>query len=151
MMQHAVRTLIAVFAVLIAGCAMPPSAKHTASVDGTHAEIALLETTDIHSNIMSYDFYKLADDQDLGLARAATLIRNARKEFENTLLFDDGDTIQGSALADYQALVKPPACDQELAVYKAMDTLDYDAGTIGNHEFNYGLPYLSRVTGTPFD
>jgi 2',3'-cyclic-nucleotide 2'-phosphodiesterase/3'-nucleotidase len=150
----ALRHLFAVVAgsALLASCAVPPpAAKQAALADGTHAEIAVLETTDIHSNIMSYDFYKLADDQDLGLVRAATLIRNARKEFENTLLFDDGDTIQGTALADYQALVKPPACDQELAVYKAMDTLDYDAGTIGNHEFNYGLAYLSQVTGTPFN
>ena len=118
---------------------------------GTRAQIGVLETTDLHSNVKSYDYYKLSADPDLGLERTATLIRDARKEFENTLLFDDGDTIQGTPLADYQALVKPPACDRELAVYKAMDTLGYDAGTIGNHEFNYGLAYLSQVTGTPFD
>ncbi|MDE2257299.1 MAG: bifunctional 2',3'-cyclic-nucleotide 2'-phosphodiesterase/3'-nucleotidase [Xanthomonadaceae bacterium] len=119
--------------------------------DGTRARIGVLETTDLHSNVMSYDYYKLAPDDSLGLERAATLIGQARKEFHNTLLFDDGDTIQGTALADYQALVKQPACKQELAIYKAMDTLHYDAGTIGNHEFNYGLTFLSRVTGTPFD
>ncbi|MGH8042927.1 MAG: bifunctional 2',3'-cyclic-nucleotide 2'-phosphodiesterase/3'-nucleotidase [Rudaea sp.] len=119
--------------------------------DGTHAEIGVLETTDLHSNVMSYDYYKLAPDASLGLERAATLILSARKEFPNTLLFDDGDTIQGTALADYQALVAKPACNQELAIYKAMDTLGYDASTIGNHEFNYGLQFLSRVTGTPFD
>lgn len=120
-------------------------------VDGTRAQIGVLETTDLHSNVMSYDYYKLAPDPSLGLERAATLITQARKEFPNTLLFDDGDTIQGTALADYQALVAKPACNQELAIYKAMDTLRYDAGTIGNHEFNYGLTFLSQVTGTPFD
>src|SRR5882724_10390962 len=152
MMTRLIRYLAIAAAVLIAGCTTPmPVAPGSLVADGTRAEIAVIETTDIHSNIMSYDFYKLADDQSLGLARAATLIRNARREFVNTLLFDAGDTIQGTALADYQALVKPPACDQELAVYKAMDTLGYDAGTIGNHEFNYGLAYLSQVTGTPFD
>jgi 2',3'-cyclic-nucleotide 2'-phosphodiesterase / 3'-nucleotidase len=154
MMHCALRCLAIVItsAAVMAGCAAPTSvAEYALAAEGTRAEIAVLETTDVHSNIMSYDFYKLADDQDLGLVRAATLIRNARKEFANTLLFDDGDTIQGTALADYQALVKPAACDQELAVYKAMDTLNYDAGTIGNHEFNYGLAYLSQVTGTPFD
>src|SRR6476659_2347655 len=111
------RHLAVVFACLAAAsCSMPPTgAQHAAPADGAHARIAVLETTDIHSNIMSFDFYKLADDQELGLVRAATLIRAARREFDNTLLFDDGDTIQGSALADYQALVKPPACDQELA------------------------------------
>ena len=138
-------------AAVLAGCAAHDRSADHQATDGSRAEIAVLETTDLHSNILSYDFYKLAEDQDLGLARAATLIRDARREFANTLLFDDGDTIQGTALADYQALVKPPACDQELAVYKAMDTLGYDAATIGNHEFNYGLAYLSRVTGTPFN
>ena len=119
--------------------------------ENTRAEIGVLETTDLHSNVMSYDYYKLADDASLGLERTSTLIRDARRQFENSLLFDAGDTIQGTALADWQALVAPPACDQELAVYKAMDALAYDAGTIGNHEFNYGLPFLSQVTGTPFD
>ncbi|MDR3387077.1 MAG: bifunctional 2',3'-cyclic-nucleotide 2'-phosphodiesterase/3'-nucleotidase [Rudaea sp.] len=153
MMHYAIRCLaIAMTSAAMAGCiASTPASDDAIAADGTRAEIAVLETTDLHSNVMSYDFYKLADDQDLGLERAATLIHDARKEFTNTLLFDDGDTIQGTALADYQALVKPPACDQELAVYKAMDTLDYDAGTIGNHEFNYGLAYLSQVTGTPFN
>ncbi len=138
-------------ALLVAACAsMRPDASHPPA-DGTRAQIGVLETTDLHSNVMSYDYYKLAPDPNLGLERAATLIRDARKEFANTLLFDDGDTIQGTALADYQALVKVPACDQELAIYKAMDALGYDAGTIGNHEFNYGLKFLSQVTGTPFD
>ena len=62
------------------------------------------------------------------------------------MLFDAGDTIQGTALADYQALVKPVGCDEELAIYRAMDALGYDGGTIGNHEFNYGLPFLAQVT-----
>lgn len=140
-------------AILLA-CALALAACASVSqrpADGTRARIGVLETTDLHSNVMSYDYYRLADDNSLGLDRAATLIRQARKEFANTLLFDAGDTIQGTALADYQALVKKPACDQELAIYKAMDTLHYDAGTIGNHEFNYGLPFLSQVTGTPMD
>jgi 2',3'-cyclic-nucleotide 2'-phosphodiesterase / 3'-nucleotidase len=145
------RAMTIACAALLAGCAAHDRAADHQAANGSRAEIAVLETTDLHSNVLSYDYYKLAEDQDLGLARAATLIRDARKQFANTLLFDDGDTIQGTALADYQALVKPPACDQELAVYSAMDTLGYDAATIGNHEFNYGLAYLSQVTGTPFN
>ena len=145
--------LAAIAAAFLAGCAAPDRKPQAplAPAAGTHAQLALLETTDIHSNVMSYDYYKLAEDKSLGLERTATLIHAARKEFANTLLFDAGDTIQGTVLADYQALVKPIACTQELAVYKAMDALDYAAGTIGNHEFNYGLPFLSQVTGTAFD
>src|SRR6185312_12476058 len=40
---------------------------------------------------------------------------------------------------------------QELAVYRAMDAVGYDGGTPGNHEFNYGLGFLSQVTGTPMN
>ncbi len=119
--------------------------------DGARAKVAILETTDVHSNVLSYDYYKLKPDDSLGYERTATLIRRARAEFPNSFLFDSGDTIQGSVLADYQALVKPVACDQELAIYKAMDAIGYDGGTAGNHEFNYGLGFLSQVTGTPMN
>jgi 2',3'-cyclic-nucleotide 2'-phosphodiesterase / 3'-nucleotidase len=148
-MQRTLLTTWAAAAIAVTGCATNP-ASH-APADDTRAEIGILETTDLHTNVMSYDYFKLADDSSLGLERAATLVKAARNDFPNTLLFDDGDTIQGTALADYQALVAPPACDQELAIYKAMDSLNYDAGTIGNHEFNYGLGYLSRSTGTEFN
>ena len=141
---------IVLAAAALGACAMSGSQRVQPPVEDTRARIGVLETTDLHSNVMSYDYYKLAPDLDLGLERAATLIRAARSEFPNTLLFDDGDTIQGTALADWQALVQRPACEQELAIYKGMDLLGYDAGTIGNHEFNYGLDFLSQVTGTPF-
>ena len=118
----------------------------TGLADGTRAELAILESTDIHSNIRSYDYYRLADDPSLGFERMATLVEQARREFPNTMLFDAGDTIQGTPLADYQALVKPVGCEEELAIYRAMDALGYDGGTIGNHEFNYGLPFLAQVT-----
>jgi 2',3'-cyclic-nucleotide 2'-phosphodiesterase / 3'-nucleotidase len=139
----------AIIAIAIGGCATNPASHSPA--DGTRARIGVIETTDLHTNVMSFDYYKLAPDSSLGLERAATLVKVARKEFQNSLLFDAGDTIQGTALADYQALVSPPPCDEEIAIYKAMDSLNYDAGTIGNHEFNYGLGYLSRSTGVTFD
>jgi 2',3'-cyclic-nucleotide 2'-phosphodiesterase (5'-nucleotidase family) len=107
---------------------------------GTNAHLALLETTDIHTNVLSYDYFRLSEDPT-SASNGRRLIRAARKEFENSLTFDAGDTIQGTALADWQAQVKPLACDSELAIYKAMDEIGYDAGTIGNHEFNYGLPF----------
>jgi 2',3'-cyclic-nucleotide 2'-phosphodiesterase/3'-nucleotidase len=136
--------------LLISSCAAvgdgqaPPAA-------GATAVLAVLETTDVHSNVLGYDYYKLAPDPSFGLDRTATLIARARKEFPNTLLLDNGDTIQGTALADYQALVEPLKCGQVLAVYKVMNQLGVEGGGIGNHEFNYGLPYLSQVSGNRFD
>jgi len=143
--------LAALAVALLAGCASHAVKPNPLLQDGARANVAILETTDIHANVLSYDYYKLKPDDSLGYERTATLIRRARSEFPNTFLFDSGDTIQGSVLADYQALVKPVGCDQELAIYQAMDALGYDGGTAGNHEFNYGLGFLSQVTGTPMN
>jgi 2',3'-cyclic-nucleotide 2'-phosphodiesterase/3'-nucleotidase len=87
---------IALLPVLLSApvlAAKPPKA-------GTTALLAVLETTDLHSNVVGYDYYKLAPEPSHGLDRTATLIHQARKEFPNTLLLDNGDTIQGTALAD---------------------------------------------------
>jgi len=149
----AARPLLLSVLLTLAGCAGTGSEKAgtPAPPSGSHLQLALLETTDLHANVLSYDYFKLAEDRNIGFERAAELILAARKEFENSLTFDTGDTVQGTALADWQALVKPLPCDGELAIYKSMDALGYDAGTIGNHEFNYGLKFLSQVTGTPYN
>ena len=146
----ACRLVAPVMAILLVAAAIPRLGSADEAIpDLAHAHLAILETTDLHSHVVGYDYDKLADDPHVGFDRVATLIEQARKQFSNTLLIDDGDTIQGTALADYQALSNPVPCNRELAIHRAMDLLRYDAGTIGNHEFNYGLPFLSRVTGTP--
>ncbi|WP_034639979.1 bifunctional 2',3'-cyclic-nucleotide 2'-phosphodiesterase/3'-nucleotidase [Chitinilyticum aquatile] len=115
--------------------------------EGDTINLAVLETTDLHTNLKSYDYYKTADDPKVGLERTASLINAARKEFGNTLLVDNGDTIQGTPLADYEALVAQLACNDTLTQYKAMNAIGYDIATLGNHEFNYGLDFLYQVTG----
>ena len=137
--------------IVLLGACSTTSERRAAIADGTRAEVALLETTDLHTNVMSYDYFRLTEDKTVGFERVATLITQARKEFANTLLFDNGDTIQGTALSDYQAQVNPLPCGQVLAMYKVMNELGYDAGGIGNHEFNYGLSFLSQVTGNRFN
>ncbi|QNK03584.1 bifunctional 2',3'-cyclic-nucleotide 2'-phosphodiesterase/3'-nucleotidase [Dyella telluris] len=144
--------LAALAAAVLAGCASQ-STSHSATAlpDGSRAQVAILETTDVHSNVLSYDYYKQREDDSVGYERVATLIRRARAQYPNSFLFDSGDTIQGSVLADYQSLVKPVGCGEELGIYQAMDAMGYDGGTAGNHEFNYGLGFLSQVTGTPMN
>ncbi len=122
-----------------------------AIAQGTTASLALLETTDLHQNILSYNYYTLAEDDSVGLERTSTLIKAARAQYPNTMLFDAGDIIQGTVLGDYQAIVNKVPCTDKLAIFKAMDSIGYDAGTIGNHEFNYGLGYLGQVTGHQFN
>ena len=136
---------IPAFTLLFSTCAWanPPA--------GSTAVLALLETTDLHANALGYDYYKLTPEPSFGMDRLATLIAQARRDYPNNLLLDSGDTIQGSALADHQALVNPLPCNQTLAVYKVMNHLGYDGGAIGNHEFNYGLAYLNQVTGSRLD
>ncbi|WP_267226066.1 bifunctional 2',3'-cyclic-nucleotide 2'-phosphodiesterase/3'-nucleotidase [Dyella silvae] len=137
-------------AAALAGCASQTTRPENLP-EGSRAQVAILETTDVHANVLSYDYYKQREDRSLGYERTATLIRQARTQFPDSFLFDSGDTIQGSVLADYQAQVKPIGCNEELGIYRAMDVMGYDGGTAGNHEFNYGLGFLSQVSGTPMN
>lgn len=139
------------FALALVPALFANAAAFAAPGAGTTATLAILETTDIHANVVGYDYFKLAVEPSLGLDRTATLIAQARKDFPNTLLFDNGDTIQGTALADYQAVVKPVKCDEQLGIYKVMQRLGYDGAGVGNHDFNYGLGYLAQVSGQRFD
>jgi 2',3'-cyclic-nucleotide 2'-phosphodiesterase/3'-nucleotidase len=118
---------------------------------GAQAELAVLETTDLHSNVVGYDYFKLAEDPSLGLDRTAALIAQARRDFANTLLLDNGDTIQGNALGDVQATVAPVRCGQLLAIHKVMKKLRYDGAGVGNHDFNFGLGFLGQVMGQRVD
>jgi len=107
-------------------------------------DLRILETTDLHSNMMDFDYYKDTPSEKFGLVRTATLIHAARQEVKNSLLVDNGDIIQGSPLGDYMA-AKGLREGEIHPVYKALNTLDYSVGNLGNHEFNYGLPYLKKA------
>ncbi len=126
---------------------IPYNVKAETTAENT-AILRILETTDLHSNVMPYDYYQdTSNNINYGLAKTATLIQQASRRIENnSMLFDAGDTIQGNPLADYVA-----RGDHKLGpndthpIFKAMNHLEYDAGIVGNHEFNYGLDYLNDV------
>ncbi|ELP5730454.1 2',3'-cyclic-nucleotide 2'-phosphodiesterase [Vibrio vulnificus] len=107
-------------------------------------KLRIVETTDIHTNVMDYDYYKDKPSQQIGLTRAATLVKQARGEVINSVLVDNGDLIQGSPMGDYMA-AKGIEAGEVHPVYKAMNQLNYDVGNIGNHEFNYGLEFLAET------
>lgn len=115
-----------------------------ASVNAATVDLRIMETTDLHSNMMDFDYYKDTATEKFGLVRTASLINDARNEVKNSVLVDNGDLIQGSPLADYMSAKGLKAGDIH-PVYKALNTLDYTVGTLGNHEFNYGLDYLKNA------
>ncbi|MGF1726304.1 bifunctional 2',3'-cyclic-nucleotide 2'-phosphodiesterase/3'-nucleotidase [Photobacterium nomapromontoriensis] len=113
-------------------------------------KLRILETTDIHTNVMDYDYYKDKPTQKTGLVRTATLVKQAQAEVVNSVLVDNGDLLQGSPMGDYMA-AKGIKAGEIHPVYKAMNQLNYDVGNLGNHEFNYGLPFLhTSLAGANF-
>ena len=65
--------------------------------EGTTLKMAILETTDIHSNVLGYNYYSLTADASLSVWTGhRRLIQGARAENPNNVLFDDGDVIQGT-------------------------------------------------------
>lgn len=112
-------------------------AKGKADVD-----LRIVATTDIHSFLTDFDYYKDAPTEKFGFTRAASLIRQARSEVKNSVLVDNGDLIQGNPIADYQAAQGYKEGKSNPAV-DCLNAMHYEVGTLGNHEFNYGLDYLA--------
>lgn len=109
-----------------------------------HIHLRLLATSDLHANIMPFDYYSGMASNRLGLARTASLIAAARGEAKNCLLFDNGDFLHGSPLGDYIAQSRGVDSSQVHPMIAAMNHLRYDAAALGNHEFNYGLAFLTK-------
>lgn len=100
--------------------------------------LTILHTNDTHSCIMPLS-ENLADTLQAGrggFLRRIAMLKEERKSDPNLLLFDSGDFSQGSP---YYTLFKG---DVETGL---MNMMHYDAGTIGNHEFDYGLDNMTRV------
>lgn len=133
------RSLLSGFAAAGALVVLHPFA---ARASANQAHLRLMETTDIHVNLMPYDYYADKPNDTLGLARTASLIDTIRAEAGNSMLIDNGDLLQGSPMGDYMAYKKGMKAGDLHPVMKAMNVLGYDCGTLGNHEFNYGLDFM---------
>ena len=124
-----------------------PNAVANLMKDGkTTLKLRILATSDLHANILAWDYHANKTCQSRGLARTATLISQARKQAQNCLLFDNGDFLNGNALADHVAktLGDQANIDRLHPMIAAMNQLHYDAATLGNHEFSHGLAVLIR-------
>ncbi|HEY0212978.1 MAG TPA: bifunctional 2',3'-cyclic-nucleotide 2'-phosphodiesterase/3'-nucleotidase [Paenirhodobacter sp.] len=115
--------------------------------DMTAARLSLriMATTDLHGFLRGFDYSADRPRGDSGLSRIASLIARARQETCNTLLFDNGDLLQGSHLADFWGQQRGIGPGEVHPLVAAMNALGYDAAAPGNHDFDFGLPFLSRV------
>ncbi|RKD30065.1 5'-nucleotidase C-terminal domain-containing protein [Thermohalobacter berrensis] len=105
-------------------------------------KITVLGTTDIHGNIYDWSYEDGAEDDDVGLAKVYTIVKQVRKENPNTLLLDNGDTIQGTVLTDDLYNLN---LDKPNPMMDVMNFMGYDAMTLGNHEFNFGLDLIHKM------
>jgi 5'-nucleotidase len=106
-------------------------------------KITILHTNDVHSHIDPFGPNDGRNANKGGVARRATLIQKLRQENPNTLLLDAGDIFQGTPYFNYYG--------GELE-FKLMSMLDYDAATIGNHDFDNGIEGLyAQLPHAKFD
>ncbi|MGH1425134.1 MAG: bifunctional 2',3'-cyclic-nucleotide 2'-phosphodiesterase/3'-nucleotidase [Pseudooceanicola sp.] len=115
------------------------------------AHLRIMGTTDLHVHVFPYNYYSDKPDDTVGLARTAAHIAEIRAEATNTILVDNGDFLQGNPMGDYIAYERGMKDGDLHPVIKAMNALGFDASTLGNHEFNYGLDFLMKsLAGADF-
>ncbi len=100
--------------------------------------IRILATSDIHGYIFPYN-YASKDELNMGLSKVSSVIKKYKDE--NTIVIDNGDTLEGSPLMmyHYQKYPKDINC-----ISKAFNITGYDYVNIGNHDFNYGKEALLK-------
>ena len=135
--------VILILAAVIAAAAVIGLRSCGAENNGnTHAVI--LATSDMHANIWGYSYEDNKETDNNGMSRLYTYIKKIREEEPVVFLVDAGDEIQGTIMTDEIANKSP---DNEHPVMTAMNAMDYDCMTIGNHEFDWGVPAMKKILG----
>ncbi|MTI02393.1 bifunctional 2',3'-cyclic-nucleotide 2'-phosphodiesterase/3'-nucleotidase [Roseibium sp. RKSG952] len=138
-------------ATTTAGVALATLHPFSASAAGNQAHLRIMETTDIHVHVFPYDYYADKPRDTVGLSRTASIINQIRAEATNSLLVDNGDFLQGNPMGDYIAYERGMKDGDAHPIITAFNTIGYDAATLGNHEFNYGLSFLEKsLAGAEF-
>ncbi len=142
-------SLAAAALLVVAGCVPPGS---TSGAGSDSYDLVIAGTTDTHGRLRGWNYESNRADSARGLARAATIVDSVRHAAPGrVVLIDAGDLLQGNSLTYVAARVAP--AESRHPVMAAMRAMQYDAAAVGNHEFNYGLPFLEKVipqAGFPF-
>ena len=102
-------------------------------IDAREKKITILHTNDVHSHIEPFSSSHSKFPNKGGVARRSTIIESIRNQNPNTLLFDAGDIFQGTPYFNFYG---------GEVEFKLMSMLNYDAATIGNHDFDNGIDGL---------
>lgn len=106
-------------------------------------KLVIAATTDSHGRVRGWDYYTNSVDPMRGLTRVGTILDSLRAANpEQVVLVDAGDWLQGNPLTSAANLAGSAKVHPVVA---AMNALKYDAVVIGNHEFNFGVPFLDAV------
>lgn len=137
-MKHG-KKLLSVLLALVMVLALLPSAAFAAEGE---KHITILGTSDMHGNIWGFSYEDSKETDNNGMARLYTYIQQVRAENPNTILIDAGDDIQGTIMTDdiYNKIHEEPH-----PVVAAMNYMGYDAMTLGNHEFNWGIDTMQKI------
>jgi len=133
------RILITILSLLFTSAFISTSAGQTGAPKRAH--VVILSTTDMHGRVFPIDYYTNKYD-NVGIAKVATLVKEARKNDPDLLLLDSGDTIQGTPLEYFHNKRNNTPPDPMML---AMNALRYDAMTVGNHEYNFGWQVLDKA------
>ena len=136
------KRLLPVLLSLSMAVSMLPAAALAAEADTGEKHLTILGTSDMHGNIWGFSYEDNSETANNGMARLYTYIQQVRAENPNTILIDAGDDIQGTIMTD-DIYNKTP--EEPHPVITAMNYMGYDAMTLGNHEFNWGIPTMQTI------
>jgi len=137
-----VRTTTRIWAVLLAAAALQLLGPSHASAQQPAAKLTILHTSDLHGAVLPYNDFVDRPSKQGSLAQVATLVQSTRKSAgHSVLLFDSGDTIQGTPLEQFVDV----RWGEPSPTITAMNQIGYQAMAVGNHEFNFGLEVLRRA------
>ena len=136
------KRLLPVLLSLSMAVSMLPAAALAAEADTGEKHLTILGTSDMHGNIWGFSYEDNSETTNNGMARLYTYIQQVRAENPNTILIDAGDDIQGTIMTD-DIYNKTP--EEPHPVITAMNYMGYDAMTLGNHEFNWGIPTMQTI------
>ena len=138
-------TLHLLVTAALAACAAPPAVGRSSGAAAESHDVVIVSTTDVHGRLRGWDYYADSAESGRGLSRAATIVDSVRASNpDRVVLLDAGDLLQGNPFTYVAARV---ASDTLNPVIAALNSMRYDAAAIGNHEYNYGVPYLERAIG----